>query len=342
VQPVETDLGEYICQIADEPPSHIIAPAMHKTRAEVSELFARTHQQPALDAPEQLTREAREILRGHFLSADLGISGGNFLVAETGSLALVTNEGNGRMVTTLPPVHIAVTGVEKVIPTLEDLSTLMRLLPRSATGQHISNYFTVVTGTAPVGQGPQHMYFVLVDNGRTRLLEDDLRPMLRCIRCGACMNHCPVYQTVGGHAYGWVYPGPMGSVLTPVFNGLEKATDLPQAATLCGACQVVCPVKIPLPSLLRTLREKQMDRGLRPWRERFALRAWAAAAKRPALYAFLSDWGVRTLRFLGGRTGMIRTLPFAAGWTDGRFLPAPRSAKTFRALYRERQAGRGA
>ena len=336
VEPVETDLGEYICQIADEPPSHIIAPAMHKTRAEITDLFAERHHKPPLYEAEQLTREAREILRGHFLSADLGISGGNFLVAETGSLALVTNEGNGRMVTTLPPVHIAVTGIEKVVPTLEDLSTLMRLLPRSATGQHISNYFSVLTGTTSPGLGPQHMYFVLVDNGRTRLLSDELRSMLRCIRCGACMNHCPVYQTVGGHAYGWVYPGPMGSVLTPVFNGLEKAPDLPQAATLCGACHVVCPVKIPLPALLRTLREKQVDRGLRPWKERLALRLWAALALRPRLYGLFAGWGARTLRLLGGRTSMIGFLPLASGWTDGRFLPAPRSGRTFRDLYRER------
>src|SRR4051812_34927751 len=293
VEPVETDLGEYICQIADEPPSHIIAPAMHKTRAEITDLFAERHRTPPLQEAEQLTREAREILRTHFLSADLGISGGNFLVAETGSLALVTNEGNGRMVTTLPPVHIAVTGIEKVIPTLEDLSTLMRLLPRSATGQHISNYFSVLTGIAQQGEeGPRHLYFVLVDNGRTRLLGGEMQDMLRCIRCGACMNHCPVYQTVGGHAYGWVYPGPMGSVLTPVFNGLEQAPDLPQAATLCGACHVVCPVKIPLPALLRTLREKQVEQRLRPRFEMFALRLWAAAALRPALYAFLSRWGV--------------------------------------------------
>jgi L-lactate dehydrogenase complex protein LldF len=337
IEPVETDLGEYICQIADEPPSHIIAPAMHKSRADISKLFADRHRTPALDEPEKLTREAREVLRGHFLSADLGISGGNFLVAETGSLALVTNEGNGRMVTTLPPVHIAVTGIEKVIPTLEDLSTLMRLLPRSATGQHISNYFSVLTGTAQPGEeGPRHLYFVLVDNGRTRLLGGEMQEMLRCIRCGACMNHCPVYQTVGGHAYGWVYPGPMGSVLTPVFNGLETAPDLPQAATLCGACNVVCPVKIPLPALLRTLREKQVDQGIRPWRERVAIRIWSAAARRPRVYAFLARWSARTLRLIGGRSGMIRRLPFASGWTEGRDFPAPRSKGTFRDLYKQR------
>jgi L-lactate dehydrogenase complex protein LldF len=366
VEPVETDLGEYICQLADEPPSHIIAPAMHKTLAQISRLFAERHGAPALHEPERMTREARGVLRGHFLSADLGISGGNFLVAETGSLALVTNEGNGRMVTTLPPVHVAITGIEKVVPTLEDLSTLMRLLPRSATGQHISSYFSVVTGVADEGgdvrdprdprdnlrdgraglqraEGPRHMYFVLVDNGRSKLVGGDMQEMLRCIRCGACMNHCPVYQTVGGHAYGWVYPGPMGAVLTPVFQGLENAPDLPQAATLCGACNVVCPVKIPLPELLRKLREKQVGRGLRPWHEMAALRLWSAAALHPRLYGLLARWGARTLRMIGGRNGMIRRLPLASGWTTRRFMPAPRG-RTFRDLYaarakrREREA----
>ena len=335
VQPVETDLGEYICQLADEPPSHIIAPAFHHSRDEVSDLFHRHHGRPRLDEAEHLTREAREVLRSHFLSADLGISGGNFLVAETGSLALVTNEGNGRMVTTLPRVHIAITGIEKIVPTLEDLSTLMRLLPRSATGQTISNYFSVVTGPRGEGEreGPEHLYFILVDNGRTQLLGGELEEMLQCIRCGACMNHCPVYKTVGGHAYGWVYPGPMGSVLTPAYNGLEKALDLPQATTLCGACSVVCPVRIPLPELLRRLRERQVERRLRPWTEMTALRAWSWAAQRPRVYGLLSRWGHRALRWLSRGDGMIRRMPFARGWTRGRFMPAPIAQRTFRDLY---------
>jgi L-lactate dehydrogenase complex protein LldF len=335
VQPVETDLGEYICQLFDEPPSHIIAPAFHHSRDEVADLFHRHHGRPRLDEAERLTREAREVLRSHFLSADLGISGGNFLIAETGSLALVTNEGNGRMVTTLPRVHIAITGIEKIVPTLEDLSTLIRLLPRSATGQTISNYFSVVTGPRRAGEheGPEHLYFILVDNGRTNLLGGELQDMLRCIRCGACMNHCPVYKAVGGHAYGWVYPGPMGSVLTPAYNGLEKALDLPQAATLCGACSVVCPVKIPLPELLRTLREHQVDRHLRPWYEMAAVRLWASAARRPRVYGFLSRWGVNALSRLARPDGMIAKLPLARGWTARRFMPAPKSRQTFRDLY---------
>ena len=339
VQPVETDLGEYICQLADDPPSHIIAPAMHKSQDEIADLFVKHHGTPRLDRAEQLTREAREKLREHFLSADLGISGGNFLIAETGSVALVTNEGNGRLVTTMPRVHIAITGIEKVVPTLEDLSTLMRLLPRSATGQNISNYFSVLTGTrdADSSEGPEHLYFILVDNGRANLVGSELQDMLRCIRCGACMNHCPVYKTVGGHSYGWVYPGPMGSVLTPAFMGLEAALDLPHAATLCGACSVVCPVKIPLPELLRSLRERQVDAHLRPGGEMLALKLWSMVADIPWLYAHLTRWGARALRLLGGTRGMITRLPLAGGWTDGRFFPAPQPGGTFRDRFAARR-----
>ena len=339
VQPVETDLGEYILQInANEAPSHIIAPVIHKDKEEISELFARVHATPKKNEINELTREAREVLRGHFLSAEMGVSGGNFLIAESGSVALVTNEGNEGMCTIMPPrVHVVLTGIEKVLPTLEDLATLMRLLPRSATGQPISNYFSVLTGPRRAGEtdGPEHMYFVLVDAGRTGLLGGEFQDMLRCIRCGACMNHCPVYQKIGGHAYGWVYPGPMGSVLTPSYIGLENALDLPHAATLCGQCGVVCPVKIPLPDLLRKLREKQWERGLRPWHERAGFALWAFAAKRPALYALGTRIAVRVLKLMGGTKGRIRDLPVASGWTATRDFPAP-SGRTFRELYRER------
>jgi len=335
---VETDLGEYIIQLAKEAPSHIIAPAIHKDLEQVADLFAEHHHRPRSTDIEKMTREARMMLREHFLTADLGISGGNFLVAETGSVALVTNEGNGRMVTTLPRVHIAITGIEKVIPTLEDLSTLNRVLPRSATGQDIENYFTIVTGPRRAGDadGPEHMIVILVDSGRTKLVGSELKEMLRCIRCGACMNHCPVYHTVGGHAYGWVYPGPMGSVLTPVYNGIENALDLPQAATLCGACEVACPVKIPLPELLRRLRERQMTQRLRPWSERLGFALWAYAARRPRLYALATAVAVRALRWMGGTRGAIRQLPLASGWTRGRDFPAP-EGRTFRALYAARK-----
>jgi L-lactate dehydrogenase complex protein LldF len=340
IRPVETDLGEYILQINDnEPPSHIIAPVVHKSKEEVAALFEKVHGTPRKTDINEMTREAREVLRPHFLSAEMGLSGGNFLIAETGSVALVTNEGNGRMVTTLPPVHVVITGVEKVIPTLEDLSTLMRLLPRSATGQSITNYVSVLTGTRAAGDldGPEHMYFVLVDNGRVNLLGSEFQDMLRCIRCGACMNHCPVYQTIGGHAYGWVYPGPMGSVLTPLYAGMENSIDLPHAATLCNQCGVVCPVKIPLPDLLRKLREKQVEKGLRPWSERLALKAWAWVARRPALYALGTRFAVRYLRWLADGGDRIRVLSPAPAWTEGRDFPAPQGL-TFRELYRQRRS----
>jgi L-lactate dehydrogenase complex protein LldF len=337
IEVVETDLGEYILQLAKEPPSHIVAPVVHKTRDEVSDLFAEKHGTPRKTDIAELTREARGKLRGHFLTADMGISGANFVVAETGSTLIVTNEGNGRMVTTLPRVHVAITGIEKVVPTLEDVATLMRLLPPHGTGQTISNYISVTTGVKKQGEhdGPEHFHIILMDGGRTGLLGGELQAMLRCIRCGACMNHCPVYQSVGGHAYGWVYPGPMGSVLTPAYVGLENALDLPNAATFCNQCGVVCPVKIPLPDLMRTLRERQFERGLKPWAERLGLALWGWAARRPAIYAMMTALGARALAWMGGAENRIRHLPFGGGWTAGRDLPAP-TGRTFRELYSSR------
>lgn len=338
VEPVETDLGEYIQQIdGNEPPSHILAPAFHKSKEQIAALFARTHGRPLKHDIAELTREAREVLRAHFISAQMGISGGNFLVAETGSVALVTNEGNGRMVTTLPKVHVVITGIEKIVPTLEDLATMLRLLPRSASGQDISNYVSLLTGVKGEHDtdGPEHMYFILVDNGRAGLVGTAFQDMLRCIRCSACMNHCPVYQSVGGHAYGWVYPGPMGSVLTPLYTGIGNALDLPQASTLCNQCGSVCPVRIPLPDLLRRLREKQVDMGLRPRGERWALRLWAWVAARPVLYRVASAIGVRYLSWLADGTDRIRVMGIAPEWTAERDLPAP-EGRTFRELYRHR------
>jgi iron-sulfur cluster protein len=342
VESIETDLGEYILQINDnEPPSHIIAPAVHKDKEEVADLFAKTHGRERLTEITQMTREAREVLRPHFMSADMGVTGGNFVIAETGSVEIVTNEGNEGMCTVMPRVHVAVTGIEKVLPTLEDLATAMRLLPRSATGQITSNYFSVLTGprAAADQDGPEHMYVVLVDGGRTGLIGGEFQEMLRCIRCGACMNHCPVYQKVGGHTYGWVYPGPMGSVLTPSYVGLDKALDLPQAATLCGECNSVCPVGIPLSDLLRKLREKQMDRHLRPWRERAGLTVWGFLALRPGLYSLATKLAVRVLE-RGGRRRAISRLPFAHGWTATRDMPAP-AGRTFRELYAASRSHRG-
>ncbi len=268
----------------------------------------------------------------------MGISGANFIIAETGSTLIVTNEGNGRMVTTLPRVHVAITGIEKVVPTLEDISTLIRLLPRHGTGQTITNYISVTTGPRRAGDtdGPEHFHIILLDGGRTRLLGGDMQDMLRCIRCGACMNHCPVYQSVGGHAYGWVYPGPMGSVLTPTYVGLENALDLPNASTLCNQCGVVCPVKIPLPDLMRKLREKQFEQGLKPRTETWGLAVWRWTAQRPKIYAMLTQIAARVLAVMGSSDKLIHKLPMGGGWTQGRDLPAPQG-KTFRELYQARR-----
>ena len=342
VEVVETDLGEYILQLAKEPPSHIVAPVVHKTRDEVSDLFQQRHGTARKTDIAALTLEARQQLRRHFFTADMGISGANFIVAETGSTLIVTNEGNGRMATTLPRVHVAVTGIEKVVPTLEDVATLMRLLPPHGTGQTISNYISVTTGVKDEGaaDGPEHFHVILLDGGRSKLLGGELQPMLRCIRCGACMNHCPVYQSVGGHAYGWVYPGPMGSVLTPSYVGLENALDLPNAATFCNQCGVVCPVKIPLPDLMRKLRERQFERRLKPWGERLSLALWGWSARHAAIYAIIARLGARLLAWAGGADKSLRRLPFGAGWTAQRDLPAP-EGRTFRDLYAGR-ARRGA
>jgi len=340
---VETDLGEYILQINDyEPPSHLIGPALHKSKEEVAELFHKKHGTPRKSGIDELCLEARGVLRSHYLTADMGISGGNFFVAETGSVVLVTNEGNATLTTTLPKVHVAISGIEKIVPTLEDVATLMRLLPRSATGQSISNYVDVLTGPKGSGEfhGAEHMYFIIVDSGRTAVLGSNVSEALRCIRCGACMNHCPVYQNIGGHSYGWVYPGPIGSILTPMYVGLENALELPHASTLCNQCGVVCPVRIPLPDLQRKLREKEFEGNLRPWRERAGLKAWSWVALHPALYGTLSGLGVRLLRRMGGADGMIRKLPLVGGWTDERDLPAP-TGRTFRALYRQRRKAAG-
>jgi L-lactate dehydrogenase complex protein LldF len=341
IESIETDLGEYIIQLAGEKPSHIIAPAVHKSLDEVADLFCDHHARPRQTDIPALAREARAVLREHFLSADMGISGGNFLVAETGSVALVTNEGNGRMVTTRPRVHVVITGIEKVVPDLADLATLLRLLPRSATGQSISNYVSLLTGTRQASDtdGPEATYFILVDNGRSELLGDDFQAMLRCIRCGACMNHCPVYQSVGGHAYGWVYPGPMGSVLTPLLTRGAQGTALASATTGCGQCAAVCPVGIPLPDLMARLREREATAARLPRGRRLGLALWRRLVEQPRLYAAVAALAARLLRLLGGRGGQIARLPFAAGWSDGRDLSAP-PGRTFRELYRSSNGAR--
>lgn len=267
---VETDLGEYILQINGyEPPSHIVGPALHKSKEEVTELFHRRHGTPRKEGIEELCREARAVLREHYLTADMGISGGNFFVAETGSVVLVTNEGNASLATTLPKVHVAISGIEKIVPTLEDVATLMRLLPRSATGQSISNYVDVLTGARGKDEfhGVDHMYFILVDSGRTGVLASEVRDALRCIRCGACLNTCPVYRRSGGYSYHQTIPGPIGSVLAPLRDARQNYS-LPYASSLCGSCSDVCPVKIPLHDLLLKWRGRIAARKFLPWPKR--------------------------------------------------------------------------
>ncbi len=338
ITPVETDLGEYIIQLRHEPPSHIIAPAVHLTRDLVEADFRAHHRdlppERSLDEPRELVDEARGVLRERFLAADVGITGANFLVAETGSSVIVTNEGNGDLTQTLPRVHIVIASLEKVVPTLEDATTILRVLARSATGQEFSTYTTFSTGPKRPGDldGPEEYHVVLLDNGRSQMLAGELREALRCIRCGACMNHCPVYHAVGGHAYGWVYPGPIGAVLTPGLIGVEEAGHLPNASTFCGRCEAVCPMRIPLPKMMRHWREREFERHLAPRPARAALRLWAFLARRPALYRFATGLTMRTLAALAGRKGGLGRLPLAGGWTRVRDLPAPQG-RTFQALW---------
>jgi L-lactate dehydrogenase complex protein LldF len=347
ITPVETDLGEYIIQLRHEPPSHIIAPAIHLMKEQVADAFraAHTNLDPARPLAEarEMCDEARTILRPRFLAADVGITGANFLIAETGSGIIVTNEGNGDLTQTLPRVHVVITSLEKVVPTLEDATTLLRLLARSATGQEFSSYTTVSTGPRRPGDldGPEEYHVVLLDNGRTDLLGGEFHEMLRCLRCAACLNHCPVYAAVGGHAYGWVYPGPMGAVLTPALVGLDEAGHLPNASTFCGRCESVCPVKIPLPKMMRHWREREFAQRLSPVAYRSGLRLWAMLAQRPALYHAAVETAGRVLRWLGGARGRFRSLPLAAGWTLARDLPVP-EGRSFHSLWAERQRRSGA
>ena len=338
VEPIETDLGEYILQLRGDHPSHIIAPAIHLNLEDVSEIFHEKHKRPKSSDPAVLMQEAREMLREKFAGADVGITGANFLVAETGSTIIVTNEGNGDLTQTLPKTHIVVTSIEKVVPTLEDMTLFLRLLARSATGQEFTVYNTLSTGPRRAGDldGPENFHVVLVDNGRSEMVGTEFQEMLRCIRCSACMNHCPVYGAVGGHSYGWVYPGPMGSVLTPQMIGIEKAGLLPNASTFCGKCESVCPVRIPLPKLMRHWREDEFSKHLSPKAVRWGIGGWAFFAKRPTLYRLLSISSNLFLRLMAGKKGRIKKIPMAGGWTDWRDMPAP-SGKTFMSQYKSRK-----
>lgn len=342
--PVETDLGEYIVQLRGEVPSHIIAPAVHLTRDQVEADFRRAHthlsQDRDISSHYSLQAEARDILRERFLAADVGITGANFLVAETGTSIIVTNEGNGDLTQLLPRVHIVLASIEKLVPTLEDVGQLLRVLARSATGQEMSVYTTLSTGPRRPEDpdGPDEYHVVLIDNGRSAMLGTSFEEMLRCIRCGACMNHCPIYHSVGGHAYGWIYPGPMGAVLTPALIGVDKAGHLPNASTFCGRCEAVCPVRIPLPKLMRHWREREFERHLSPATVRSGLRFWGWFATRPTLYRAATGLAMRVLHLAGGAKGRFRSLPFARGWTDYRDMPAPQGA-TFQSQWKTRRGG---
>ena len=337
IRRVETDLGEYIVQLAGETPSHILAPAIHMTKDRIATLFAEHHGTPRVEEPEALLAEARRALRQRYFEADVGITGANFLIAETGSIVLVTNEGNAELTQGLPKTHIVIASLEKVVPTFEDACTLLRVLARSATGQEFAAYTTVLTGPKrpPDLDGPTSFHVVLLDNGRSAMLGSEFQDILRCIRCGACMNHCPIYLTTGGHAYGWVYPGPMGAVLTPNFIGIEQAHHLPSASTFCGRCEEVCPVRIPLPKMMRHWREQQFGKRLSPPVGRYGTRLWAFVAKRPALYHGGARIVIGLLGRLGRRAGRFRRLPLAGGWTGSRDFPTPQGA-TFQAQWRAR------
>jgi L-lactate dehydrogenase complex protein LldF len=324
MQVVETDLGEYIIQLADEPPSHIIAPAIHKTRGQVAELFTNELGMPPTDDIAQLTGTARATLRDRFAAADVGISGVNFAIAETGTIVIVENEGNIRLTTSLPRMHIAVMGIEKVIPRFADLDVFLKLLPRSGTGQRLTTYQSFITGTKrhATDEGPEELHLLLLDNGRSRMLAHPVtRQSLACIRCGACLNACPVYQQVGGHAYGSVYPGPIGAVITPQLMGIEKTSQLPYASSLCGACREVCPVKIDIPRLLLHLRGEISPRKGSAV-EQLAFKLWAKVMMSPALYKLSS---------VAGRV-LQRIVPISKAWTSGRDL-RPIEPKSFHELW---------
>jgi L-lactate dehydrogenase complex protein LldF len=345
LESVETDLGEYIIQLAHQRPYHIVAPALHMTRFQVADLLTEKLGVPNETVIEKQTMIARAVLREKFLSADIGVSGANFLIADSGAIVLVENEGNARLTTSAPKIHIAVAGIEKLIPRAQDLGVFLKLLGRSATGQALTVYTSFLSGPRR-GQeidGPDEFYVVLLDNGRTKLLADrEKRQSLYCIRCGACLNHCPVYRKIGGHSFPWVYSGPIGAIITPQFLGVQHEPALPFASSLCGACAEVCPVKIDIPKILLELRADVQKSNVREGKgklERVAFRIWAWLMRHPRLYEFA---GMAAASFAPSSSGgWLREVPAAMNlppvraWLSQRDLPPP-PAKSFRQLWRER------
>ncbi len=334
----ETDLGEYIVQLAEDRPSHIILPIMHMTREDVGKLFADKLSIPYTGEPEELARHARTRLRRRFLEADMGITGANFGLVEAGAVLLVSNEGNIRMVTTLPRTHVAILGIEKLVPTLTDLECLLKLLPRSATGQKLTAYTSLIMGPrrGPEEEGPVEVHVILLDNGRSRVLAGEQAEILACIRCGACLNTCPVYRCIGGHAYGGTYPGPMGSILTPALHDLSSWSELPQASSLCGACRETCPVRIDIPRMLLSLRRESVELGSSPGSLRSAMKIFGVLATRPVLYRS----AMKMVRFVLGffaSGGWIRRAPgLLESWTRYRDLPLP-PRESFHGWWRNRR-----
>jgi L-lactate dehydrogenase complex protein LldF len=337
IEVTETDFGEFIIQLAGERPSHLVAPAVHHTRESIARILSRHTGRQLADDAQILAMTGRRLLRDKFYSADLGITGANFAIAETGTIVLVTNEGNGRLTTTCPRVHIALVGIEKVIPRLIDLPVFLKLLARAATGQTLSVYTTLITGPRQAGEldGPEEFHLVLVDNGRSKILASPFRESLHCIRCGACLNACPVYRRIGGHAYGGVYAGPIGSILTPLYDSVSDHPHLPHASSLCGACQAACPVKINIPHMLIGLREIQHH--VKPNRlEGMAYTIWRQVLRWPWLYRAALRVTRLMLRPLA-RNGWLQRLPGAGqGWTASRDFPAP-AARSFRERWKELQ-----
>lgn len=343
VEVTETDLGQYIVAEAQEPPSHIVTPAAHKSVDDVRALFLEKHPlgDRELNEVSDLVTEARQVLRNKFLTADAGIIGANALIAEHGYSMLVTNEGNGDLCANLPSVLIICTTIDRVLPLAEDATAMARLLTRAATGQSQSCYTSFYGGPRRGNDtdGPLETHFVLLDNNRSRLLGGSYQEMLECIRCGACLNHCPVFASVGGHAYDSVYPGPMGSVLTPLLNSLEENNALPNACSTCGRCAEICPADIPLPDLLRDLRHEEHSAKLSSTRWRLGLKLHAWLVRAPRLYQTLSAAGVALLHKLGKKRGVFQRLLLAGGWSAERDFPAPQ-ASTFMKQYRQQQKKR--